>query len=178
MISEYKYRQINADLERDLVKNKALLEAWQNVTFITAKNGKPFKNIAKNIIGADVSKRTFATQSYQKELYVAVQTPTLGYVRDGIDLYETIDRSNENYFSKPQNINSDNVYILDLDDVKDCVENKINYLNDYIDAHSKALANLEKMCEFCDDTYNMLKRTAGTQTGFTIMSEYMKYLLL
>lgn len=39
---------IKRDLKDYIEENKALLEAWERVTYLTKKDGTPFKSMSKN----------------------------------------------------------------------------------------------------------------------------------
>ena len=39
--------QIKMDLEEDIARNKYRVEAWKNITYLTKKNGSPYKSWLK-----------------------------------------------------------------------------------------------------------------------------------
>lgn len=43
---------IKRDLKDYIEENKARLEAWENVTYLTKKDGTPFKSMSKNFTNA------------------------------------------------------------------------------------------------------------------------------
>ena len=49
--------QIKRDLEKDIVKNKSKLETWKRVTYLTKKDGSPYKIMAKNFENAKYGTR-------------------------------------------------------------------------------------------------------------------------
>lgn len=49
--------QIKMDLEKDIVKNKSKLETWKRVTYLTKKDGSPYKIMAKNFENAKYGTR-------------------------------------------------------------------------------------------------------------------------
>ena len=49
--------QIKMDLEKDIVKNKSKLETWKRVTYLTKKDGSPYKIMAKNFENAKYGSR-------------------------------------------------------------------------------------------------------------------------
>ena len=48
--------QIKMDLEEDIARNKYRVEAWKNITYLTKKNGSPYKIMAKNFENAKYGK--------------------------------------------------------------------------------------------------------------------------
>ena len=50
---------IKRDLKDYIEENKARLEAWENVTYLTKKDGTPFKSMSKNFTNATYKRNLF-----------------------------------------------------------------------------------------------------------------------
>ena len=48
---------IKRDLKDYIEENKASLEAWENVTYLTKKDGTPFKSMSKNFTNATYKRK-------------------------------------------------------------------------------------------------------------------------
>ena len=48
---------IKRDLKDYIEENKARLEAWENVTYLTKKDGTPFKSMSKNFTNATYKRK-------------------------------------------------------------------------------------------------------------------------
>ena len=58
---------IKRDLKDYIEENKALLEAWERVTYLTKKDGTPFKSMSKNFNNA-IYKRKESFRGYILEV--------------------------------------------------------------------------------------------------------------
>ena len=72
---------IKRDLKDYIEENKALLEAWERVTYLTKKDGTPFKSMSKNFNNA-IYKRKESFRGYILE----VDTKSVSYTH--LDVYK------------------------------------------------------------------------------------------
>lgn len=175
MISEYKYREIEKALKNDLDKYETLTTLWGNVSYKAKKDGTPFKTLSKNIIGAEVRQKRYATHVYEKELVVCGWTKDGQFVSDGIDLYVPTKYASASYLKKKQNIDNE-IYYLDLEDVKICIADKIEYCNKMNKSYEYEKEHLREICETCDGIKQKLRSSMNTSSYYMAV-EYLKYIL-
>ena len=62
------------ELNKDIEIKKELLKAWQQVKFVTKKDGTPFKSIQKNIVGASYRQNNILIAIMKKNyIFVLIQ---------------------------------------------------------------------------------------------------------
>ena len=105
-------------------------------------------------------KKRFAEYSFEKELSVSGHGEFCGYVSDSINLSKFISCREENKIEKKQNIDGD-YYILDLDDVKEEINNRIKYWDKVMADNKMTLVKIKEMCELCEDLIEKLKMECG-----------------
>lgn len=176
MISEYKYREIEKALKNDLDKYETLTTLWGNVSYKAKKDGTPFKTLSKNIIGAEVRQKRYATHAYEKELFVCDRTKDGQFVSDGIDLYVPTKYASASYLKKKQNID-DEIYYLDLEDVKLKIADRIKYCDQMNKSYEYKKEHLREICETCDGIQQKLKSSMSTDDNYFMAVQYLKYIL-
>lgn len=173
----YNVEGIIDGLNIELDKCVEFKKQWENVTFVTKKDGKPFTNLGKNIIGAKISIPSYRLQSGENILTVYGQTVKNGYISDEINIYELVKylkddnkiAKTENYMPKQTYL--EQVYAYDLDDIKAAITDRIVYFdnriksltgqiakaktayNNFEQAYNIALANLKADCFTNDRAY-------------------------
>lgn len=175
MINDYKYRELEKALNSDLDKSETLMKLWGNVSYQTKKNGASFKILSKNITGAEVRPKGYATHAYEKELIVSDWTKDGQFVSDNINLYVPIQYASESYLKKKQNID-DEIYYLDLADIKICIADKIEYWNKMNKIYEDGKEHLREICEVCDNIQQKLKSSMST-SNYNLAVNYMTYIL-
>lgn len=149
---------IMTSIRKDIAKYNALLNAWKGVTYPTKKNGKPFSIMSKNIEGAEYKSTDYALRNTEKVLtvYTFEKDMGVGYVSDTIYCYALIENmTDERAKNKPQNILPkepmlSQMYLYDLDDIKQAVNDRINQIE-------KKIANLEEQLEIVPTAYKEFK---------------------
>ena len=145
-------------LTKELERIMAILTAWQNVTFPAKKDGTRFAVLSKNIEGAKLSLSDFAIQPGENVVTVYTHTPKNGYIHDYIyaycmvkDLSATDPRKEktQNYQTKQTYLNQ--VYTYDIDDIKQAIKTRIEYL-------CGQAADLKKEIAAADKAYNQFKK--------------------
>lgn len=137
MSNFYNLDGIKTDLQKKIAAKKALLAAWENVTFPTKKDGNPFANMSKNISGATYRNKDYTMQP-EKELYVHVWADMNGYIYDIIDCCELVKyltdpakvAKTDNYAPKLSYL--EQLYNYDLEDIKEAINKRIAYLKNRI----------------------------------------------
>ena len=175
MISDYQYGELEKTLNSDLEKSETLIKLWGNVSYQTKKNGEPFKTLSKNITGAEVRPKGYATHAYEKELIVSDWTKDGQFVADIINLYVPIRYASESYLKKIQNMD-DGIYCLDLADIKICIADKIEYWNKMHKIYEDGKEHLREICEVCDNMQQKLKSSMSPY-NYNLAVNYMKYIL-
>lgn len=151
MANFYNLDGIKTALKKEIEEKEAILKAWENVTFPTKKNGEPFVNMSKNINGATYKKADYGLSANNVELKV-VANNNHKWTTDSIDCYTLVrylkDKSKiaktENYM--PKELCLEQVYKFDLEDIKEAVNNRIEYLKGYVES-------LKKQLEIADKAY-------------------------
>lgn len=151
MASCYNLDGIKTKLKNEIEEREAILKAWENVTFPTKKNGEPFAVMSKNINGATYKKADYGLSANNVELKV-VANNNHKWTTDSIDCYTLVrylkDKSKiaktENYM--PKELCLEQVYKFDLEDIKEAVNNRIEYLKGYVES-------LKKQLEIADKAY-------------------------
>lgn len=134
---------ITKKLNKELAEHEYFMELWQGVSYPTKKNGEPFAILSKNIEGATVKAKDFAYYAYEKELRVGGFCNGCGYIFDSINLYWHT-RYMKNAPTKTQNYIEDDLYVLDLDDIKEAVKERTEYHRAHAETLRKQIKNAEK----------------------------------
>lgn len=151
MSSCYNLDGIKTELKKELETKITLLEAWENVTFPTKKDGTPFSSMNKNFNSAKYHAEDYAMQPGTNKLTVYTSTKLSGYINDTIDCYNLIcDMKNENQLAKTQNYMPKQsylkqVYCFDMEDIKEAITNRIAQLEKDIDRLNNEIENAENV---------------------------------
>ena len=172
MKTEWKYRNTIRDFEKDVKIYEAMNKELEKIRFVTKKDGTPFKRIEKNIEGLNVYNNRYSDHAYMKEISICVNVPGYGYNNDSIRLYSKDPEKKKN---KPQNVNEDGVYILDVEDVKQAVKEKQTYYKKRIEESKNNIARFKSICEKCDEFVTSLN--IDNSDLRMAISEYMKAIL-
>jgi hypothetical protein len=134
MANAYNLEGIKTELTKEINKKKAFLEAWENVSFPTKKDGSPFKIMSKNISGATYYTESYAMQPGEYMLKVHTWADGTGYVSSEVRAHELVKYlKDEAKRAKTQNYQPkiaylEQVYTYDIDDIKQEVATKIEAL--------------------------------------------------
>lgn len=152
MSNYYNLDGIKTALKKEIARKSAFLAAWEAVTYPTKKDGKPFAVLAKNIDGAKLEAKSYAWRSYERQLTVYAHAPETGYIHESIDCYNIIKymdatdprlSKTENY--APHEALLEDVYVYDLNDIKQAVAGRIEQLKKSIAASNMQLAQIDKI---------------------------------
>lgn len=183
MSNYYDLEGIQKQLSRELAEARALLAAWEAVTFPTKKDGKPFKVMSKNISGATYATGSFAMQACENRVTVSTWSNAVGYISDDFNAYEVVkymtDKAKQakiqNYQPKVSYL--EQIYTYDLDDIKEAVAAKVEGFKARVarleneirvseaayiafrDAYTAALAQLKKDSGARSDLYVAVRDT-------------------
>ena len=153
MSSYYNLDGIKTELNKRLSYEKSILKAWENVTFPTKKDGTPFKVMSKNFDGAKLYLDNFAWHDYEKRLKVNTFDDLNGYISEDINCYNQVKYiSDKSKLEKVSNIMPkepmlEQVYVYDLDDIKEEIQKTIN-------RHKENIVSLEKQIDQAEKAYN------------------------
>lgn len=155
-MNNYNLDGIKTSLNKELAVCEGALNAWRNVTFPTKKDGSEFAVFSKNINGARVYTSTTAIQPGQFKATVTFNVPYYGWNDDTIQLYELVKYLKDekqiaktaNYLPKVTYL--EQVYKFDLEDTKEAIKNRINYLESRIQ-------KLKNSIEKAETAYNAFK---------------------
>lgn len=156
MASCYNLDGIKTNLKNEIEEREAILKAWESVTFPTKKNGEPFAIMSKNINGATYKKADYGLSINNVELKV-VANNNYKWVTDSIDCYTLVrylkDKSKiektENYMPKEPCL--EQIYKYDLEDIKEAVNNRIEFLKENVES-------LKRQLEIADKAYTAFRR--------------------
>ena len=151
MSNLYNLDGIQTEIKKQIQHDAAILEAWKKVTFPTKKDGSSFKNMSKNISVASYHARPYALQPGEYEICVNAWYKMGGYISDEIkahDLVKYIDDAKKaktnNYMPKQSYL--EQVYVYDLEDIKEAIQKRIEYLE-------RRIENLTKQAEISCNAY-------------------------
>lgn len=153
MNNYYNLEGIKTELNKRLSYEKSILQAWENVTFPTKKDGTPFKVMSKNFENAKFYNDITAWHDYEKKLKVGTFDDLNGYIDESISCYEMVKYiTNKSMLEKTGNIMPkepmlEQVYVYDLDDIKKEIQKTIN-------RHKENIVSLEKQINRAEKTYN------------------------
>lgn len=153
MSDYYNLDGIKTELSKRLSYEKSILQAWENVTFPTKKDGTPFKVLSKNFDGAKMYHDDIAWHDYEKKLKVGAFDDLNGYIDESIPCYEMVKYiTDKSMLEKTGNIMPkepmlEQIYVYDLEDIKKEIKNRIEY-------HKKNIVSLEKQLDQVEKAYN------------------------
>lgn len=145
MSNLYDLNGIKTAIRNDIEKHEAFLHAWENVSFPTKKDGSAFKQMQKNISGATYYMESWAMQPGEYRIRVNAHCNCAGYISDEINAHELVKYlKDENKKVKTQNYMQkisylEQVYMFDIEDIKEAVKNRIEYHKNTIEAYKKQL---------------------------------------
>lgn len=171
MSEYYDLNEIKEGLKKKIAVDNAFLEAWQKVTFPTKKDGKPFAVLSRNIEGATMSEMHFSLQKGENDLTVYTYSRGAGYVSDSIHMYDFVEyltdknkiAKKENYQPKQPFLNQ--VYTFDLEDIKNAVNERIEYFKNHIIELEKQLENADRVYYAFRDAYDKAIKTLQNETS-------------
>lgn len=153
MSSYYNLEGIKTELNKRLSYEKSILQAWENITFPTKKDGTPFKVMSKNFENAKFYNDITAWHDYEKKLKVGTFDDFNGYIDESISCYEMVKYiTDKSMLEKTGNIMPkepmlEQVYVYDLDDIKKEIQKTIN-------RHKENIVSLEKQINQAEKAYN------------------------
>ena len=156
MANCYNLDGIKKNIEKEIDCYQCMKKEWESVKFPTKKNGEPFSIMSKNFENATYIGNTYLEQGDKGKvlnptLKVCFCTNLSGYHKDELFLYEYIKYMDKNKFIGKREKNTFNeVYVYDLEDIKQAVKDRIEYLEKYINS-------LKKQLEIADNAYNTFK---------------------
>lgn len=156
MSNYYNLDGIKTEIKKRISEHKTLLQAWENVTFPTKKDGTPFKIMSKNFENAKFYNDITAWHDYEKKLKVNAFDELNGYISEDIYCYNQVKYiKDETMLAKTENIMPkepmlEQMYVYDLDDIKNAIKEKIAY-------HKESIDSLENQLENADAAYNKFK---------------------
>ena len=156
MANCYNLDGVKKNIEKEIDRYQCMKKAWEKVTFPIKKNGEPYAIMSKNFEGATYNGSTYLKQGYKGKvlsptLKVCFCTNLTGYHNDELYLYENVKYMDKNKFATKKEKNTFcDVYVYDLEDIKQAVNDRIKYLEKYVDS-------LKRQLEIADKAYNTFK---------------------
>lgn len=156
MANCYNLDGVKKSIEKEIDRYQCMKKEWESVKFPTKKNGEPFSIMSKNFENATYFGSTYLEQGYKGKvlnptLKVCFNTKLSGYCNDELFLYKYVKYMDNNKFIDKREKNTFNdVYIYDLEDIKQAVNDRIDYLEKYI-------VSLKRQLEIADNAYNTFR---------------------
>lgn len=156
MSNYYNLDGIKTEIKKRISEHKTLLRAWKNVTFPTKKDGTPFKIMSKNFENAKFYNDITAWRDYEKKLKVVAFDNLNGYISEDINCYNQVKYiEDKTMLTKTENIMPkepmlEQMYVYDLEDIKNAIKEKIAY-------HKECIESLENQLKNADVAYNKFK---------------------
>lgn len=152
-------------LRKELDIALCLKKAWENVEIVTKKDGTPFKIMSKNFKGATYKSTEYSLQPHENILQICTWTTTSGYITDKIDCYCLVKylkdndprkAKTENYMPKQQYL--EQIYKFDLEDIKQAINKRIEYLTIRAKELEEQIANAQKVYNKFVEAYGKAMR--------------------
>lgn len=158
MANLYNLDGIVTELKKRNAQDRAILAAWEAVTYPSKKDGKPFARMAQNISGAKYTAEAYTLQPGEMKITVTTWGADygVGYVSDDLHAYTTADRMTDAQQVKPGNLlpkvpGLKQIYLFDLDDIKAAIAARCDQLRERI-------AAWENKIKQAAEAYNAFKR--------------------
>lgn len=182
---------IEEALKKEIAITKAIIEAWKNVRFVTKKDGTSFKNLSRNIENAYLFNESYHIKNVENKLRVFTRRKHNEgfYCEDVIDCYRSTQYWNdERIKTKPNNIVSGiyhyDIYVFDIEDIKNAVAERIKDKEEYLDSLMNQLMNLNNAFNNFYNGYSNLidklkketfcKDIFGTKAYYMILDDVTK----
>lgn len=175
MSNYYNLDGIKTELNKRLSYEKSILQAWENVTFPTKKDGTPFKVLSKNFENAKFYNDITAWHDYEKKLKVGIFDELNGYISEDINCYNQVKYiSDKSRLEKVSNIMPkepmlEQMYVYDLSDIKEEIQKTIERHKENIVSLKKQIIQAEKAYNDFVETYRKaiqeLEENAGKETS-------------
>lgn len=164
---------IIGNIQKEISREEAITEKWQNVTFPTKKDGKPFAAMGKNISGARYSLESYAMQAGEYELTVTTWANGSGYISDTIKAHslvkylqnDAMKAKTGNYMPKQSYL--EQVYKYDLDDIKAAVAARIEQGKKRIAALKKSEERAREAHKHFREAYRAALENLAREAGKT-----------
>ena len=182
----YSVEELVKGIEKELTKNTAILNAWKTVTYPTKKDGTPFNTLSKNIAGARLYRPGHCLLSGQNVVEVCLNVPGQGWITDDVyayamveDLKDTDPRKakTQNYMAK-ESTWLKQVYQYDIDDIKQAIQAKINYIENTIADKKKQVKAAKKAFETFKKDYETIRARLEKNTVFENGNKTLFYMIL
>lgn len=159
-MSYYDLEEIKTGWKKEISRYQTFVKAWENVTFPTKKDGTPFKTMSKNIEGATYMHSDCDLSGYEMKVRIRAWDEKNGYITDEINAYEIAryikDDVKKAKFEKnlaPHTPLLEDLYIYDLDDIKEAIKERILYYKTEIETRSNDLKNLKSAYDDFKENY-------------------------
>ena len=137
---------IRTAFNKEIAELEAIAEAWAKVKFPTKKDGTPFAVLSKNIENARIHAESYAIQAGENKLSVTIWSKSCGYVTDSIDIFSLVEDMKDDDPRKAKTMNYmpkqtwlKQVYKFDLEDIKQAVFARQEYIDKLIDKRKHQL---------------------------------------
>ena len=176
MSEMYDVESIRVAWKKDISRYQTIVKAWESVTFPTKKDGTPFKAMGKNIKGARYEHSDSSSSAYGMKVVVSAWDAINGYVTDSFGAYEIAryikdGDARKAKFEKnlaPREPLLENLYVYDLDDIKETIKARIQYFNAKIETLSNDLVNLKSAyTDFKENYRNALIQLEKTVSHYS-----------
>ena len=182
----YSTEELVKGIEKELARNTAILNAWKAVTYPTKKDGTPFNTLSKNIAGARIYRPGHCLLSGQNVVEVCLNVPGQGWITDDVYAYAMVEdlKDTDPRKAKTQNFMTKEspwlkqVYQYDVDDIKQAIQVKIEYLEMTISDKKKQIKAAKKAFETFKKDYETIRARLEKNTVFENGNKTLFYMIL
>ena len=145
----YNLDGIQTEIKREIERTKCLIETWGKITYLTKKDGTPFKNMNENFNGA-----TYAKKYNNPELSICGWSKFSGYEHDYIFCYET-----------KYDHGANTTIFYNMEQIKEKINDRIDDLKDNLVSLEKQLEVSNKAYTEFQEVYNNMRNQLKKLSG-------------
>ena len=170
MSIQYEKEKQMKNIENEIYRTKAILEAYKGIKRIYKKDGKPFANINKNFEECTIKASQYAFQPGENQLWVYGHGNGCGYVSDRIDLYSYVEDMKEEEIKHdplPKISMLRQLYAFDCDEIEQRIKKEIAVLEKEVERLQNLLDRLDSIAEKFETAMENFRNEMGDD-----LSEY------
>lgn len=170
MSIQYEKEKQMKNIENELCRTKAILEAYKAIKRVCKKDGKPFANINKNFEGCTIKASQYAFQPGENQLWVYGYVNGCGHVSDRIDLYSYVEDMKKEEIKHdpiPKTPMLKQLYAFDCDEIEQRIKKEIAVLEKEVERLQNLLDRFDSIAEKFETAMENFRNEMGDD-----LSEY------
>lgn len=167
MSIQYEKEKQMKNIENELYRTKAILEAYKGIKRVYKKDGKPFANINKNFEGCTIKASKYAFQPGENQLWVYWCGIGCGYVSAWIDLYSYVENMKEEEIKHdpiPKTPMLKQIYAFDCDEIEQAIKKEIVRLEREVERLQSLYDRFDSIAEKLEVAMDNFKNEMGNDT--------------